>query len=151
MAWVYRVAKTKYPVFDGTGAALAGGRWNSPGHPVVYAAECLAASLLEILARAGRRQKLPGNHHCARAFLPEGLEVDVVEEAGLPGWDADGSVVARSIGDRWIEQRRTAILSVPAVTAKPFGRNLLLNPGHPEYPLIRVEPASPITWDSRLF
>ncbi len=69
MPIVFRITKTRYPVFDGTGAYLAGGRWDSPGHSVIYSPTCLAGSLLEVLVHAGRRQQLPGPHHCARAVI----------------------------------------------------------------------------------
>jgi RES domain-containing protein len=34
---LYRIASSKHPVWDGTGAAILGGRWNSAGRPVIYA------------------------------------------------------------------------------------------------------------------
>ena len=151
MPIVYRVAKARRPVFDGTGAFLEGGRWNSTGRHVIYGSTCLAGSLLEVLAHAGRRQKLPGAHHCARAHIPDDLPVEVVDEAQLPGWDTDDSPVARAFGDEWLMMSRTAVLSVPVATARPHGRHLLLNPGHPGYARIRIEAAIPITWDARLF
>ena len=48
----YRVTKARYPVFDGTGAERMGGRWNSRGRPVVYCADSMAGSLVEILVHA---------------------------------------------------------------------------------------------------
>lgn len=151
MPTVYRVAKARYPCFDGTGAYLVGGRWNSPGRPVVYASSCLAGCLLETLVHAGPLARLPGVHHCARAHLPDDLPVEVADEAGLPGWEAEDSAVARAYGDAWLAESRTAVLSVPSAAARPFGRNFLLNPAHPDYPRVRVEPPGPIAWDARLF
>ncbi len=151
MPTVYRVAKATYPCFDGTGAYLAGGRWNSPGRPVVYASSCLAGCLLEILVHAGSLRRLPGAHHCARADVPDDLPVEVADEAGLPGWEAEDSRVARAYGDAWLAEARTAVLSVPSAAARPFGRNFLLNPAHPDYPRVHVEAPAPIAWDARLF
>lgn len=151
MPTLYRIAKTRHAVFDGTGAFLQGGRWNSPGRPVVYGSECLAGALLEILAHAGRRQKLPGPHHGARAFVSDEVELEVVDEAAVPGWEAEDSTVARAFGNGWLEEARTAVLSVPAATARPYGRHLLLNPEHADYARIRFEPPAPITWDVRFF
>ncbi len=151
MPSVYRVVKARHPVFDGTGASLMGGRWNSAGHAVIYGSASLAGSLLEILTHAGRRQKLPGVHHCARAYIPDDLPMEIVSEPDLPQWDAEDSVAARSYGDRWLGETRTAVLSVPATTARPFGRHLLLNPSHPDFARIRIEAPVPITWDARLF
>jgi RES domain-containing protein len=151
MLTLYRVAKTTRPVFDTSGAYLQGGRWNSPGRHVIYASTCLAGSLLEILAHAGRRLKIPGKHRCARGTIPEQVEVEVLEEELLAGWDAEESEVARTYGDDWLRDNRTAVISVPSVIARPYGRNLLLNPAHPQFSQIRFERPAPIVWDARLF
>jgi RES domain-containing protein len=45
----YRIADGRHPLFDGTGAALFGARWNSPGKPVIYAASTYSGALVEIL------------------------------------------------------------------------------------------------------
>lgn len=152
MPAAYRVSKVTRSVFDGTGAYLIGGRWNSPGRRVIYASTCLAGSLIEILVHAGRRGKLPGHHHhCARAIIPDELEIEVVDESRLPAWDAADSGSARAFGDTWLAESRTAVLSVPAVTAQPHGRHLLLNPDHAGYSHIRFDVPLPISWDARLF
>ena len=52
LAW--RISKTRHAPFDGTGARLRGARWNSPGRPVIYAADSFAGSILEVLAHALR-------------------------------------------------------------------------------------------------
>lgn len=147
----YRIAKARHPLLDGTGAFLFGGRWNSPGQQVIYGSTCLAGCLLEVLVHAGRRQKLPGEHQCVRAHIPEDLAIDVVDETELIGWDAEESPVARAYGDAWLSAGRSAVLSVPAAVARPYGRNLLLNPQHPDYARIRIDEPKPIVWDARLF
>lgn len=148
LAW--RICKTRYPPFDGTGAMLAGARWNSPGRPVVYAADSFAGALLEILVHALRPRTLPGPHHAARIELPDEL-VEVLDLAALPGWDVRGSPEARTFGDRWLEEGRSAALVVPAVASRPVGRNVLLNPEHPDAARIRVSDSFPVPWDERLF
>ena len=151
MIVTYRVCKTRYPVFDGTGAEIVGGRWNSPGRPLIYCADSYAGALLEILVHANAPIALPGEHHCARAFLDDDVAVEILEESDLPGWADEDQRVAREFGDRWMKERRTAVLSVPAATARPYGRNLLLNPAHPAYARITLEPAVAVMWDVRLF
>ena len=44
---IARVCRAKYPDLDGKGAAIKGGRWNSPGTPMVYASSCGALAVLE--------------------------------------------------------------------------------------------------------
>ena len=46
---VYRIADRRHPIWDGTGAALLGGRWNSPGRPAIYGSLSSACAMLEIL------------------------------------------------------------------------------------------------------
>lgn len=151
MPTAYRIAKAAYPVFDGIGAYLTGGRWSSPGRHVIYASTCLAGSLLEVLAHAGLRGRLPGPHHCARAHIPEDLEIEIVDESGVPEWDAEDGGCTRDYGDAWLASARTAVLSVPALTAQPYGHHLVLNPDHPDFARILLEDPVPITWDARLF
>ena len=150
MPEVFRVAKLRYPVFDGTGAGLVGGRWNSPGRPVVYASTCLAGSLLEVLVHAGRMGRLPGEHHAARALIPADLAVETVDPDLLPGWDDPQSAVAREFGDRWLREMRTIALYVPAVPARPLGRNVLLNAAHADFPRVEIEAPRAVRWDGRL-
>jgi RES domain-containing protein len=151
MPFVYRVTKARYAVFDGAGADLEGARWNSPGRVMIYGADALAGCLLQILVHTGRRQRLPGAHHAARGWIPDDLPVEVLDEHAVPGWDEGDSAVARAFGDRWLVEARSAVLSVPSLVARPFGRNLLLNPLHANYPRIQLEPPVPIVWDARLF
>ena len=148
---IYRIVKSRYPVFDGTGAEKMGGRWNSPGRPVVYCADSMAGSLIEILVHANAPVKPPGPHHCGRAHLPGEVDVEVVEPEDLPGWDAADEEVPRAFGDSWLEEERSAVLVVPAATVRPYGRNVLLNPTHKDYPRIRREAAVAVRWDPRLF
>jgi RES domain-containing protein len=138
---VFRVRKARCPVFDGTGAFLEGGRWNSRGRLVVCACEAQPGSLLEILVHAGRTRKLPGAHHAAIALVPDDLLIESVDPARVPGWD---SPTAREFGDRWLQEQRTAVLRVPAAPVQPFGRTILLNPAHPEYARVnRLQVATP--------
>ena len=69
---------------------------------------------------------------------------------GCRGGTLTDSVVARELGDEWIAESRTAALSVPTVTARPFGRHVILNPDHPEFGRIRLGESVPIEWDARL-
>jgi len=151
MPFAYRLSKTRYPVFDGTGAALYGGRWNSPGRPVVYCADSFAGTILEILVHANRPLRLPGPYHAAQIEIPADDLVEFVDEAELPGWEDEEPVVSREYGDLWLAESRTAVLSVPAATARPFGRNFLINPAHPLASRIIVGPTVLVEWDARLF
>jgi RES domain-containing protein len=147
----FRAAKVRYPVFDGEGARLAGGRWHSAGRPLIYASTCLAGALLEIVVHLGVA-RLPGAHHAAMADIPDSVAREVLPAEGLPGWDAiPEAPVARAYGDRWLAEARSAVLLVPATTARPLQQHVLLNPLHPDYSRITILPAAPVEWDVRLF
>jgi RES domain-containing protein len=147
----FRAAKTRYPVFDGEGARRTGGRWHSPGRSLIYASTCLAGALLDIVVHLGRVH-LPGPHHAAVAEIPDGVTREVLSPEALPGWDQlPDAPAARAYGDRWLAEGRTAVLIVPAATARPLQQHVLLNPIHPEFARIVLRPPAPIVWDVRLF
>jgi RES domain-containing protein len=146
----YRLAKRRYPVFDGSGAALEGARWNSPGRVLVYASEHYATALLEKLVHAGRTQ-LPGPHHAAAIEIPVDLALEVLDPVTLPGWELEDSVAARDYGDDWHRARRTAVLVVPSLPGQPVERNFIINPAHPDAARILVGEPFDVTWDGRLF
>lgn len=74
--------------FSGVGASLAGGRWNSPGVRVVYAAESRALALLEQLVHYDV-DLIPARLAVIRCDVPETIEIPMVatleQLAGFPG------------------------------------------------------------------
>ncbi len=145
-----RVCKARYPAFDGTGAALEGGRWNSPGAPVVYAALSYAGALLEILVHAGT-DDLPGPHHSVTIDVPPGMAVERLRPEDVPGWDAADERASRAAGDRWRRTGRSAVLVVPSVVAAPHDWNAVVDPRHPDAARLLVSAPTPVVWDPRLF
>ena len=101
----YRVADSRRPIFDATGAMLYGGRWNSVGQRTIYAAETYAGALLEVLVHANFSTP-PKNHRAVRISIPDRVEVETLNARGLPGWDAGDSMAARAFGDRWLKDKR---------------------------------------------
>jgi RES domain-containing protein len=150
MPTVYRLTKRRYPVYDGSGAALEGARWNSPGRLVIYASEHYATAILEKLIHAGRAQ-LPGAHHAAAIEIPDDLPSEEFDPREAPGWEAEDSAPARAYGDEWHASARTAVLIVPSLPGQPIERNFIINPAHPDAARIRVLPPFDVVWDGRLF
>jgi RES domain-containing protein len=68
----YRIADERFPIFDGTGAKIAGARWNSPGRPVIYAAETFAGAMLEILVHAAI-DRLPKTYVYVELGIPDAV------------------------------------------------------------------------------
>lgn len=137
-----------YPIFDATGSTLAPGRWNTPGSPLIYAAEHYSTALLEKLVHGSGR--LPPNQHYVTITVPRGVTYEVFSPPAYPGWDALPSGIAKGFGERWCLERRSAILLVPSIMAR-LDANILINPAHPEFHLISASLHQPVYWDRRLF
>jgi RES domain-containing protein len=147
-AW--RIADGRFDPFSAVGASLVGGRWNSPGHGVIYASRSYAGAMLECLAHAGIG-RVPKTHVAIEIAIPGGVVVERHDETSLsPEWDHSDLRVARAFGDAWIRDQRTAVLIVPSVVARREG-NVLLNPQHPDFKKITAGLPEPVIWDVRLF
>ena len=155
MIAAWRIVKRRYAehAFGGEGARRFGGRWNSPGRPVVYVSESRALATLEILAGLGTTGPLPAWVMIGARF-PEAIVVgveDLLDPAGLPdGWDASPpGFVSQGIGDRWLDEASSAVLCVPSVIV-PAESNFLLNPRHPEFERIEIGKPEELRLDPRL-
>lgn len=147
---IFRIADGRHPVWDGTGAALVGGRWNSPGRALIYGSLSYACALLEVLAHAGIG-RVPTTHCVVSAEVPDGLLVERAQaDALVAGWDAEKSASARAFGDQWLEQARSAVLLVPSVVAR-LEWNALVNPAHPDASKLLPSRPEKVLWDKRLF
>jgi len=147
---IYRIGDERHPLWDGTGAALVGGRWNSPGRPLVYGSLSYACAMLEILAHANIG-RIPLTHRYVIADVPDGVTVERHDQNTLPyGWDAENNSSARSFGDLWLSEARSAVLLVPSVVAK-LEWNALVNPAHPDARQLPLSTAEKVVWDKRLF
>jgi RES domain-containing protein len=147
---IFRIADSRHPLWDGTGALLVGGRFNSPGRAVIYGATTFAGAMLEVLVHA-RIGKVPRTHVVAVAEVPDAVSIERADAFSLPaGWDGSATEIARVFGDRWIAESRTAVLLVPSVVAREEW-NALVNPAHPLAARILVGEPRPVVWDERLF
>jgi RES domain-containing protein len=146
----YRIADARHPIFDPAGAMLHGGRWNSVGQRVIYAAESYAGAMLEVLVHANLSVP-PKNHRVVRITIPEQVRMEAVSPLSLAGWDSEDLTAPRRFGDRWLTEMRTAVLRVPNVITEGRENNILINPLHPEFPMIFAGEPEPIHWDARLF
>jgi RES domain-containing protein len=147
----YRIAKRKY-VHDlsGAGAGLMGGRWNSPGHSVVYAASSKSLALLEMMVHLS--PGIPVNDLVvAEIDIPDHLIVTTLDPAFLPAnWDNYKiDDFTRSIGDNWLENKVAIGLKVPSIVVRNEF-NILLNPLHPGFKEINIVSVSEIANDTSL-
>jgi RES domain-containing protein len=144
------MADARHKIFDRTGAMIRGGRWNSTGLGVIYAAETFSGALLEVLVHSNLSQP-PKNHRVVRIVIPEEVKMETLSAGKLPGWDAENLIASRAFGDRWITEKRSAVLKVPSVITKERESNLLINPSHTQFALIVPSEPEAIDWDTRLF
>lgn len=145
----YRIGTLKYPIYDGTGASIRGGRWNSPGNAVIYAALSLASAMLERLIQTSGAK--PPSDHWIEITIPASVSVERLDEARLAGWDAEDRKASSAFGDRWLAEARSAVLVVPAMTGRPVERNLLISPRHAQVAAITGGKPRPVIWDDRIF
>lgn len=151
--WRIAVEAPDYTANDmtGTGAKITGGRWNTPGTPMVYCASNIALATLETLSYL-RSGSLPFNRFLVRIDVPD--DVWALRETLRPlpgGWDAIPSGVAsRKAGDIWVTSNRSPLLLVPSVIV-PEEHNLLINPAHPEAAKIIAVTVKRWIYDPRFF
>jgi RES domain-containing protein len=145
----YRIADARHPIFDATGALQNGGRWNSVVQAVIYATESYAGAMLEVLVHANLASP-PKNHRVVRITIPVSVKIETLPASALPGWDAEDLIASRKFGDRWLKEMRSPVLRVPSVVTEGRENNIVINPHHPQFSLIRAEP-EPVLWDVRLF
>ena len=147
---IYRISDTRHPIWDGTGAAMVGGRWNSPGRPVIYGSLSYSCAMLEILAHANIG-RIPDTHGYVIAEAPDDISIEKHGADSLPlDWDLENSSSARIFGDQWLQESRTAILIVPSMLAR-LDANALVNPNHPDAKKLIISLPKKIVWDKRLF
>ena len=150
MPSAWRIVKASHAdrAFSGEGAQRTGGRWNSPGVPLVYASEHRSLAVLEMLVHLDPQDGV--------RYLTFRLEFDeaLVERRPpdrLPsGWREEMPARAsRAVGDAWVREGRSAMLAVPSAIV-PEELNYLLNPAHPGFRTIAIGKPVLFAFDPRL-
>lgn len=148
-AWRITKRKNAKTAFTGEGARLFGGRWNSPGTPIVYLAESQSLAALEMLVHLGSPELL--DHYVVFEIgFGENLAV-VVDVPALPrNWRSSPAPASiRAIGDDWARDAKSVVLRVPSALIP--GENIyLVNPNHPDFSKVEIGKPSPFEFDPRL-
>jgi RES domain-containing protein len=138
---VWRVCRSPFADLSGEGARRFGGRWNSPGRPLIYTAENPALAVLEVRVHLDLEPELiPDDYVLMEIDLGQAAVEDVPE---IPQ-------VATAVGDDWLAAMRSPILKVPSFVV-PNSFNLLINPVHPDAAGISVRSTQPFDFDKRLW
>src|SRR5262249_55998630 len=93
---------------------------------------------------------LVGGYSVLPGTFPTAL-VTALDAAALPArWNAyPGPARLRELGDAWLAERRSAVLSVPSAVV-PAERNYLLNPAHPDFRKVTLGAPQRFAFDRRL-
>lgn len=147
----WRIVKTSRAdtAFDGEGARLYGGRWNSPGTAAVYTSQSVSLAVLELLVHLHSSHLLTS--YCLIPVDFSDSLVEVVDPASLPShWrEFPASSALREIGDQWAAERRSVVLQVPSAIV-PNENNQLILPSHRDFGQVTIGPPTPFQFDTRL-
>jgi RES domain-containing protein len=145
---LWRIVKKKYAAtaFDGEGARLFGGRWNSRGTRVVYVSSTRSLAALETLVHL--------NPPVLFEFGPNAIELDhrlIKKAPTLPlDWKEEPpGPSSQKIGDLWVTEARSVALELPSAIV-PGESNYLLNPAHPDFKACVIRAPEPFSFDPRL-
>ena len=144
---VYRLFHGTNDPLDGTGAAIYGARWNPVGHAVVYAAWTFEGALLEKLVHSNIGHP-PPNVRAAEISIPDDIQVPILDVGTVTDWQRETN--SQAIGKQWLKEAAAVALVVPSLVARPWGRNVLINPAHPDFARVTVVAVVDVVWDPRL-
>lgn len=146
---VWRLCREEYADLSGLGASLYGGRWNSPGHPVVYTASSLALAFVEIIPGL-RKDSIPKGFVSLYINIKGNVSTkEIMLDEFPPHWEKEK---ARhwfvETGNQWLQNRRELLLVVPSAII-PEEKNILINPLHPEIGNVEITTMKPFSVDPR--
>jgi RES domain-containing protein len=131
---VYRLVKNKYSgaPFDPAGAKKFGGRWNSKGVGLVYAAGSESTALLEVAVHLNNSSVL-NEYSMASLEIPEDIVLEL-DKNDLPSdWRDDPPPLSTAfVGDDWVSSGASLALAVPSTIA-PSDNNYLIDVEHKEF------------------
>ena len=135
--------------FSGEGAWRYGGRWNSRNVRVIYASEHQSTAALEVFVH--NKPFSPNEKYKAFGLeWPDSLTERFPAEKLPENWRVfPPPVETMEIGDRWVRERRSAVLTLPSAIS-PADTNFLLNPDHPDFRRIRIHRPIDFEFDPRL-
>jgi len=135
--------------FDGEGARLYGGRWNSVGVAMVYASQHKSLAALEVRVHIDTTKKL--KRYKSFGFQFEEALMEVFRASALPeDWQQEPPPPSlQQLGDAWVQAATSPILAVPSVIL-PDELNYLLNPKHAHFAKIKIGKPTDFAFDPRL-
>jgi RES domain-containing protein len=148
---VWRIASAVHAAFDGEGARRHGSRWTPRGLPAVFTSATLSLAALERFVNTDPELE-PVDLVAIAADIETHLALETVLVGDLPSdwrtYPAPSSLAG--IGERWLADSRSAVLSVPSAVI-PHERNFVLNPAHADFGRVTMHPSEPFSFDSRMW
>ena len=149
---IWRIFRAKFAgeAFSGLGARRFGGRWNSPGVPMVDASTSLALAAIELFVHLEPNLQ-PDDLVSIGAALPAGEPAQRLTTDKLPpAWWTDDLEPLRAIGDAWIRDKTSLAIEVPSAALRTEW-NVLVNPLLAAIAEIKIEEPQPFHFDARMF
>jgi RES domain-containing protein len=149
---VWRISKAKFAesAFSGEGAQLFDGRWNFEGVPMVYTSSSLALAAIEFFVHLDPSDA-PDDLVSVKADVCDELHMERIGVDRLPAnWRKVDNNSLQKLGSDWAKSKSSVALVVPSAVVEEEW-NVLLNPRHPDFAAIAVEPAKPFRYDERMF
>lgn len=148
---VYRIAKAKWRKdLSGTGAKLWGGRWNTPGNPMLYTSQSISLALLEMMANTPSEILINNDYYVIEIEIPQ-IKPSILNLEKLPtDWNKfPYNPMTQKIGDKWLKDDNNLILKVPSAIIH-LEANYVLNPNHSKYDKIIIKASYSLEVDNRL-
>ena len=148
-AWRIVRASREKTAFTGEGPWRYGGRWNSQGVRVVYVSEHQSTAAFEVFAN-----RVPfileETYKVFHLEWPDHLtEIFPLRKLATSWRVHPPPIETKEIGDRWVKERRSAVLALPSAIS-PADTNFLLNPEHRDFKRIRIGSPTDYDFDPRL-
>ncbi|WP_295721866.1 RES family NAD+ phosphorylase [Mucilaginibacter sp.] len=145
---VYRIALAKY-----SGKLMASGRaarWNPNDMEMIYTASSRSLACLENVVHRNQIG-LTMAFNVTTIKIPDNINISNIKITDLPpDWrDFNQMPLTQSIGEKWIIEKKSAILAVPSSIIDEE-INYLLNPGHDDFKKIKLVTTMPFAFDQRI-
>jgi RES domain-containing protein len=148
----FRIVKRRHAqhAFNGEGARLAGGRWNSPDLRAVYLSSTLSLAAMETFVHLGE-DAARLDYVYFEIDIPAAVLLIEPLRVKPKGWRNEPPMSqSMRVGDRWLRAATSALLEVPSAII-PTETNLILNPAHPDRAKLRIGAARPFHFDPRMW
>lgn len=149
---VFRLSREQYAdTLSGAGAAIKGGRWNSIGFELIYAASNRSLAMAEVAVHF-TMATLPEDYMMVTIVIPNSLKIKEIDESELPrNWNLfPHPSSTQKLGDQFILEGKFCIAKIPSVVTKG-DFNYLINPNHKDFKRLMISETEKFPFDKRIF